>query len=407
MLKALELNTIEEIKGRKLSFIEYYHACIGQSSKTLERNRECVIILEGRLSTASFDRQQWEHALHQAAEANPGARLQMRGRCLSSQWHSDGALPAIRHIKDCSWRGFSSEGSEFIVEQDLCLREGPSVELILVEGDHSFVILRALHAVMDGLGLMHFFQEIFRALQGESLLGTNSLLSDVELARTISQAKRETFRGAPPLITGGARGLKVGDCWESIRFHGNQKQLLVKTILATAEVAAKYSEKPARIALPISLRRHVTGILSTMNYTSMVHFDVDRDDDNVSVKNKIKAILSNNAEADIPRFFACFKLLPLHWLDRMVSRSASNYCQRGGIETAVISNLGHYRRETLSGGGFSTEYLFTVPIAGNTMLSIVSLDDDVCITVGTENIFASDGRLEDLVSLLSKRLIVD
>lgn len=400
----IPFKSVTEFKRRPVSISEYYHASVGKASKSLEVPRECIFIIEGSFEHGISQEieNSWKQALRKVTEANPGTRLQLQGSGIGSVWSSTGEPPRLRVVHDNQWDGLSDIGSEFITAEPLDLQAGPCVELLLVDGSHQFVILRMLHAIADGMGGIHLLLEIFRALRGEPLEGTNIALTDLEIMQNIEKAKSPPPKGVPPYATGGPRGEQTGDCWRSIRLQSTQPKLLARVMLAVANTAAQYSDKPARIALPVDLRRHFPGLKSTMNYTSMLHMDVHPEDTPDEVTKNMKDRLSKNLEAGLPRFLNVLKILPMGFIDRVVSRSPANFTKRKLLETAVISSPGLIKPGKLSCDSFAAQRMFTVPIPGNTMISILNLGRETTITVGTENIYATDGRLDTLLKNITE-----
>ncbi|VUD47095.1 hypothetical protein TDB9533_00956 [Thalassocella blandensis] len=404
MIEQISFEPVTEVHKRDVSISEYYHASIGANKHTLEVPRECTCIVGGQFGD-DFSLPMWENALVQTSLANPGSFIAMHGSRRSSVWNSDGARPRFRIVKDCQWDGMQSEGSEFITEEPLSLRgDLPSIEVILTQGEYQYVIFRSLHAVMDGAGLLHFMYEFFRALRGEALQGTNTLLTDIELMSRLERGQRSAVKGTPPYATGGPKGNETGDCWKSIRVRGPKPKLLQRVILGVAEMSAKYSAAPARIAMPVDLRRHFPDLKSTMNYTTMVHFDVAQDATVEDVTAAIKVLMDGNADVSIPEKANFLKILPLSWMGKLVSRSPKNFTKRKILETAVITNIGRHKSKSFSGPGFQAERVFSVPIPGNTMVSIMNMDNDIAINVGTEKVYATEGRLEELTQCIENAL---
>lgn len=396
---SLNLEPITRIVDREVTISEYYHAAVGSNPRTLEIPRECIAILEGNFEGGAnaIDEVQWRIALEKAAEANPGARLAMSGHRRGTVWNSTGELPALRFVRNIDWDGQSDVGSEFIQATPLDFRHGPAAELIIATGAREFVILRVLHTVMDGIGIIHFLSEIFRALRDEPLEGTNTAVPDVQLMDRVRQQKTRLPKGVPAHATGGPEGEQTGDCWKAIQVRGTKSKVLARTILAVAKTAAEYSDKPVRIAIPIDLRRHFPGMRSTLNYTSMIHIDVQPDETPEAITERIKQRLDENAEAGFSSNLGFFKIIPLHWMDKLVSRNPHNYRKRRIIETALISSPGLFKPSRFTGGGFVPIRFFSVPIPGNTMISIVNLGREATITVGVEKTYASNGRLDKLL----------
>jgi hypothetical protein len=394
---------------RRLSTPEYYHACIGRSPGTLEQPREIVFAIEGE---GRFELARWEAALARVVAINPGTRLRLEGKRLQAHWKSDGPGPRLRHVSNSRWDGRSGAGSEFITAPPLALEDGTGIELILCEGRPARLIVRVLHAVMDGVGVMHFLQELFRALRGEPLQGCNAAFSDTDLMRSIPSQRRHQKKRPPLPLTGGVQGRERGDIWRRLSLSGPQPALLARTALAMAAFARQHGNvhdspqgnAPVRMAFPVNLRRHCPGLLSTLNFSSMLHIELDAGDDADDVREKISQRLATSAETHYPPLLDYVRCLPFSWLDRLVSRTAANFTQRRLLETAVISNIGHYRSENFSCEGFRTQRMFGIPIPDNAFAMIFSMDDRTDITLGMANVYGSAGRLDALMDFMQEKL---
>jgi hypothetical protein len=169
---------------RPLSILEYYHASLGISGgmvKPVEAN----FIFEGE--GPDFQPEAWRHALDRACAANPGSRMRVAGNSWSARWVEHDWPAGLRVVQATDWDGMSADGAEFIGAVPLSVDHGPTVELVLVNRSPRgrLVIMRTPHAVMDGRGALHFLAEVFRALRGEPLLGTNAAFSDIDLMRQV------------------------------------------------------------------------------------------------------------------------------------------------------------------------------------------------------------------------------
>ena len=387
--------------NRLLSASEYYHACVGSSRHTLEVPREVIFIVEGqgRLSPA-----RWQQALDVVVAANPGARLRMVGSRMQARWQSDGAPTRLRIVPDQQWDGCSQTGAEFIQALPLSLTAGSASELLIEEGAAcTRVILRALHAVMDGMGVMHFFQELFRALRGEPLLGCNAAFSDADILRQVA-GKAGPRHGAPCAIASPNPEGASGDLWRRLSLSAPQPALLARAALALAGFARQSSVQPVVIAIPVDLRRHVPGLHSTCNAASMVHVELVAGDGPEQFRQKLRRLLQQQAEAPHLPILDWLRLLPLPWFDRLVSRTPANYRRRRLLETAVISNPGAFPRRALACPGFEPGALFGLPIPGNAFCFMFGLGNRIELTVGMPNVLGDEGRAEALMAHLERAL---
>lgn len=386
---------------RPLSVPEYYHACIGRSERTLALPREIVFVIEGRVTTEPID---WPAALDRVVAVNPGMRLRIVGQRQNARWVSDGPPPNFRKVEQCAWDGRSDHGADFIYETTLSLENGPTSELIVAGQGQVKIIFRALHAVMDGIGIMHVFQELFRALRGEPLVGTNAAFSDSALMRSVPAVPYKLKGFSAPTLTGHAHGNQRGGTWQRMTLAGPQMNLLPRIALAVAEFSRLHGEGLVRVAIPVNLRRHVPNLHSTSNFASMLYIDVKPADDIVSIKNRMNSMLKKNIETNHPKILEVIRYFPLGWLDRFVSRSAKNPASPAVFETAMLSVLGAFKPEVLSAPGFAAENLYGIPLLENTFVLVFGFKGRYEISVGMAHVFASDDRLEAFMKFLEERL---
>ncbi len=390
---------------RCLSSFEYYHASVGRHPAAVLRPREVIAIVEGRLTGAVPD---WQAALNVVVAQHPGCRLRLSGDRWQAHWTSDGLPPALRQLPDVDWDGRSSQGDEFIYATPLSLEEGPTCELIVAgRGEHTKVIFRALHAVMDGLGVIHFLLDLFRALRGEPLQGCNAAYSDVDLMRHLPSQRPSYDRASPVTLDAADVSAPPGGRWCRITLPGPQHHLIPRIARLVARHARQQtgaSLAPVRIALPVSLKRHVPELLSTANFTNMVYLEVAPEATNEQLHAQFQGLLKQNVDAHYPRIFSAIRALPLRWLDRLLSPNGRNYAQRKVLETAVLSVLGPFRKVAFSGGGFQAEALYGVPQKESTFIVAIGFQGRYELTIGMAHLYASAGRLEAFVTELEQQL---
>lgn len=388
---------------RLLTGPEYYHAAVGRHPGSILRSREVVSVIEGELDAdANLD---WASALAQAAAANPGCRLRLVGLRQRARWLSDGAMPALRFLPDQVWDGYSSTGDEFIYATPLSLEAGPCCELIIVGRQSLKVIFRVSHAVMDGLGAAHFLAEIFRALRGEPLLGSNASFTDIELARHLPKnppPARSRHR-IPPLMAE-ARSDEPGGIWKRITLPGPQPHLQARIIHAIADYCQRSHAQPARIAIPVSLKRHVPDLHATTNFTSMLYLTVTADESTDSIRRRIAERLAQNADANYPWIVELIRYLPLHWLDRLVTVNKSSYRNPYIAETALVTNLGSFKRTIFAAPGFHATTAYGLPQKENAFITLIGFQNRFEVLVGMYKVFANEGRLDDFMAYLQHHL---
>lgn len=392
---------------RPLSVSEYCHAAVGHHPQSHLRAREVVVVLEG---CGTVDPAVWQAALDRVAAVNPGTRLRLLGKRRRARWISDGPPPQLRVVDDCAWDGRCSAGAEALFAGRLALEAGQVAEVIVVraqpQASEMKLIFRVSHAAMDGVGVIHFMQETFRALRGEPLLGSNAGFTDTELMLSASRPVIWPPRARLAHMTGGAQGDERGGIWRRISIEGPQPNLLPRLVALLGEYAHRHSDKIARIAMPSSLRRHVPKLLATTNFVNTLYLDLPAgaDLDVEDIKERLRILHDGNADLSFHRMFELLRHLPFAWLDGMLGVTEKSYRSGRFFETAVLSMLGSYKKSQFSGGGFAATTLYVLPQLDNVFLMVAGLQGNYEITVGMRRVFASNGRLEDFLAYLAQRL---
>ncbi len=399
--------------NRPVSTPEYYHASVGASPHTLESPRNVIFVLGG-LMDGTLTQDDWQRAIDQAAAVNPGLRLRWEGRLGFSRWRSNGPSPRLRMLDHVDWDMNSQEGGEFITAEPLSLTTGPTVELIVARqaGGRGLVILRTLHTIVDGMGGFHAMYEIFRALRGEPLLGSNAAFSDVDLMRAAQHEapadEPKAAKASPAYwLTGEPSGDVLGDDWTRIKLGPVRKQLLARLAVALTEIAHQYSEHEVVIAIPVDLRRHAPGLKSTINFSSMVHVRMEKGDGVEVFQQRLQALLERGKEVAYHPVLNLIRWLPLSWLDRLLGRSLKNYQTRKPLETFLISNIGRLDTAGMSAYGFQMDEFSAFPQPGNAFVILYSVEGEVNVILNLPRVLASQGRGEASLNYLKTQLMTE
>lgn len=388
---------------RPVSTPEYYHASVARSPRTLEVIRENGFVFrgEGRLSAV-----QWQAALDQVTAKNPGTRLRLVGDAVRARWVNDGQPTRLRIVDNCTWTGESKDDSDFIYQNIFSLNDGFTSELLVMHqpNNRMLLMLRSHHAVMDGMGCMHFMRELFRALRGEPLLGTNAAFSDVDVMQSVGAVRSTSRHIKTSAMTGAPQGMARGDHWRRIYVGAPRKNLLGHIVAAMVEFAGQHTDLPMLVGVPVDLRRHAPGLLSTANFTNMLLVRIEKGEGAEDFKRKLHEMLDQKMETMYPRILEIFKWLPLSWMDRLVSRNEKNFHNRKALETVVVSNLGRADSSEFSCPGYRTAGMFVIPIPGSIFGGLAGMDDRVELTVNIPNVLGSNGRFEAFEKFLQQRL---
>lgn len=137
-------------------------------------------IIEGSGSVSAVALQA---AVDLAAAANPAIRVRLRGFLRYARWVDSGIAPRVRLLPPSDWDGNSEQNAPYLLERLQPLRGGPVADVLIVPGSDgkTRLVFRTLHAAIDGRGFLHWVAEVCRAMRGEPLEGSDSILTDLEL----------------------------------------------------------------------------------------------------------------------------------------------------------------------------------------------------------------------------------
>lgn len=388
---------------RPLSVSEYYHASLG-SSGGIVQPVEATFILEG--DGADFEEKAWRQALDKASMANPGSRVRLVGCSLFARWRSDGPMPRLRIVERTDWDGTSCEGAGFLRPSAFSLEEGPAVELLLVNRSPRgrLVVMRTPHAVMDGRGALHFLAEVFRALRGEPLLGSNAPFTDVDVMRKFDPKKTISRPIPTGRLTGEPEGEESGDEWRRITLDVSSRDIVSRVAQAAAEHMHLHSDLPALFTVPVDIRRHVPGLVSTANFFGVVFVPLQKGESAEVFRERFRFMLAGRMECYYLAIGQLFKILPRRWIDRMLARYSGYNPLKKHIHTLGISNVGRMDPALYSWEGYSMRSCFVIPLQG-TNLTLMGAGDGVEIAINIPKVFTSNGRFDAFVDHLRQRLI--
>lgn len=389
---------------RRLSAFEYYHASVG-IGRVRHVPRMVSVVLEGE--GLDFDLDTWRSALGAAAEENPGSRLRLVGRWWKARWANDGQSPAIRVVEHSEWDGLSDIAADFVDAEPLSLQDGRTSELILINSSPRgrLIVFRFFHAVMDGRGALHFLRDLFRALRGDPLVGSNAGFSDIDLMRRLGPRRSKLEIAFTKRLTDPAEGTDPGYRWRRVFLDVSGRNILARIAAVMAEYFHRGSRWPALISVPVDVRPRLPGLASTANFCNALLIRLDRGDGEDVFRHKLAAMMEARMDLYSPFLLGLLKLFTLSQLDVLLSGFKGEYRSRGAVETAMISNLGRLDSAEFSCGQFRLSRLFIVPPFNSQVYALlVGVDDRIELVLGMPAVLASRGRLNDFVTFLTERL---
>lgn len=334
-------------------------------------------------------------ALSKTVRANPMLGAQCRGRW----WHDEGRMPRIVEIDG---------GTAFSLRHAALLRrfdpsDGPPVELLRWPG--AGLVLRAGHVAMDAAGMLHFAQDLFRALRGEPLLGSAAELNDWAVLKASKHCRplpalQPTWRspaGAPSPASG---------------YLHTMRRVSGRVDSPTARIAAALARASqggaCRLMIPVDLRLSDRELLTTANLSNPLILDFDAAWDAAACWRHVLRALSRNEQFAHSR--ASFAVL---WLPERptgkVLAAVDRWQLRHGRHffSALSSNLARVSLASFTFGGWTPDHVgflpFDTPGAGLNLLTLQH-DEALELAVSCPAATGDGGRLDGLLDAVCAEL---
>ena len=312
-------------------------------------------------------------------------------------------LPALC-VHEGAWNGRGPEGAPFLSGR-LDPRRGPLAEVWLVPAQGvqpARVVLRILHAAMDGRGMLHWATDLLRRVNGQEPLGASAgPTTDLDLARPLIRTPEP-----PPLRifaapTGEAEVCGEGAHWVRVRMQGSASTILPRTVSALWRASRMFTDGPLRVDIPVDLRRHAPDLVSSANLTGILGIDLAQNPSPEDIRHAIAEAVEARAYAGAPIAAAGLRWIPVSLMSRIgLSGARQGFATDSYQASATVSNVGAVDVDALSGAGFRVDRAFFVPPAnpGLPLLMVITGGrDGVDLCAAVPGPLATRGRLEALL----------
>lgn len=413
---ALSPMPLLSLQPRAVSGVEYYHAGVGSHPRVFENVRNVLFAFEGDL-VGDWDEPSLQAALNLVTTVHPVLRMRWTGVLGWSKWCFDGPPPEVRRIHNWDWDFSDGSTIQPLLETPSTLRTGPAAEVWISKkaNGRGLIALKSHHAVMDGMGGLLLLQELFRALRGEPLQGSNVTFTDSDLMLAVMKQNALTLpkksKTPPPsiLAISEARPPKnnsLPDVWKTNSIGQPCGNLTGRISAALAAYAFEHNPMTGQVvvAMPVDLRRYVPGASTASNLTGMVHVKLHAGEDAEVFREKLKVELGNHSEVTAAPLFNVVKWLPLRWIARMVGRTRLFDPKRKRVETVVISNLGQVDMRLYSTAYFKADHASFAPPGGNCFCVLYSVQDRVYANLSVAADLGGEGTVNQLFECLKRAL---
>lgn len=327
---------------------------------------DCVIrlVIDGVGDLALDD---LRDAVAVAAAAHPGLSVTRRG----ALWRGGGPGPRVVLAQ-------GAVDDDPAIRSELSVRTGPVAEVRLYPGKgRTTVLFRATHAVTDGHGVTDFARDVFRMLRAEQPVGTPDALGDEHFVRAAGHSGAASAGSDPvpapwPVRAPGVRWIR---CETAGRVKGGAARV--------AAAVRAVSPGPARVMVPVDLRRHDRAIRSSANLTAPAFVDLPAPVSWREVQSELLAGLLDNREiAGLGADYGTSNRFARTLAEATTDGSA------GLPVTAIVSDHGAVPDGAFDAPGFRADRVHTMPMwvpyaatfvslvhaAGRTVLTAVVAD---------------------------------
>ncbi|MFT3735410.1 MAG: HAD-IIIC family phosphatase [Rhodocyclaceae bacterium] len=339
-----------------------------------------------------------EEALVVAAEANPGARFVAAGWA----WRDGGVAPRVRVI---------DEAEVFSLSHPLLRSALPAgkaaIEVLHWQG--MGLIFRCAHALMDAAGLLFFAQESFRALRGDTLLGSSTLAGDRDYleAETRLSVRPWPARDQPSPL-GEVKGHAQGFVWERGFVPGCITPVAAHISAAIANQSGLRGQACFRVMMPVNLRLSDRALRTTRNLSTPLLLDLPVGGDWHRCYGDMLAALGRHDERPAFAFDAFSRFVPRRILGAVFDRlQRRQVAQNGYLFSAVVSSVGpvplqSFRFDDCEAGAVS---LLPFDIPGSALsIQAIQHDNGTEIAASCPLATGGDGRLQGFVEKLCESL---
>jgi NRPS condensation-like uncharacterized protein len=355
-------------------------------------------VFEGS-GTLSID--ELKAAVKEATASNPGARLVLRGCLKWLRWEAVGALPSVRTLEP--WNPDGNLPEELLKAFDVI--EGPTCEVLLSQGVKPMLVFRCFHGVMDGRGLIHFAEEVFRALRGEKCKGSPSTITDSQLIRDLVGNKPRPMRAMtfqPPLDR--PSNQQRGVHGYRLALEGHIPSLPAKIAAALIRLAQTRDDKAVSFMTPVDIRYYRPGLRSMGNLTSPIYFDGSDGQDWQTIQEKIMNALLEKEALRLEPSEKLFAWIPL-WATKILINAFESFQRRKGryIFSTYISHINLPKRAAFASPDFQCESAFvTAPQTEFFPLGVsaITMEGKTHITVFCPRYIASESQLQEVAECI-------
>lgn len=311
---------------------------------------QVVIEGEGRL-----EEERLRTSLLTLMDKIPALRLKLKGK----SWYFDEITPnLIIHNEP-----FSRDLNSTIFKYKMSAKEGRTVEIHVFQGDSTTLVVRVLHSLMDGVGVLNMIDTWFDIMNSTSVSICSDHITEKEFKRSLSVKSTNNGRGHKFIW----RGLdKSGSVEKSNQYQTvllNFDHRIDGLISKLTEWHVQQTKSPARFLVPVNIRRHQPSILSYSNLSLPIYLEVYPGERAGDINAKLLHEIHQNNELAKDKLELFGRIAPAPLLKKIIKRKTKSAQRKNTFPlSGFLSDLGHVNLERLKTTEFSATNLFAIPV---------------------------------------------
>lgn len=390
---------------RKLSGIERFSMAINEIYRY---NVDGLAVGSG-----GIDIDELRKAVSIAAQANPGLRIRLKSFLGFTKWVDSGIPPEVKEVSVPLWDFNSEQGADFLQERFSPLAGGAVANVILIHGKNKTgVIFRGLHAAVDGRAIMHWAQEVFRAMRGEPLIGGESTLVDFEVAERFRDKFAATDSGAPnpavpptpiymPVVPpSSTTDSELRYMWRTVAISKRITTILPRAAVYLARYARRQGEGAVGFTVPVDYRGLRVDANSTGNLTGYLRIHVSPEDTPKTIMQQLNRQIREYVDCRFPLMAKPLRWVPMRMLVRKLNknRDAVLYTPNSELPTGGLVSMGHNDLASYSTPTFTCERSVGIPgSVGKLNVVAVNCSDTTYVTFSAPKNYNRDGQIDQLI----------
>lgn len=348
-------------------------------------------IVEG---TGKLDAESLRICLTQLTEKLPVFTLVLKG----DRWAPEGPGPAF-FVHETP---FSGDWNDPFFQTPIHTEEGHCAQLHLFQGDHSTLVFRVLHRLMDAKGIQLALTCLFALLRGETIHPDTNFSADMEERAQL--VEKDTLSTEKYVSQWPAFSLSPK---APFHYHTGVISLDYRLEGTLAKCGSWYADKlgkTCRVMIPVDLRRHALVSNTASNLSLPIYLSINPGQSWQDIQAQLLSALSKNQELAREKLEQLALMIPRPLLRWVLSRAVSQAAKTGRFPiSGILSDNGWIDLREVSTPFFHATRVISLPVyipLAPFCLTVVHHADMTHIAVSVPVTMEIDGLKNNLLEIL-------